>query len=159
MSGAKANEFGSLVQVGTEIEFRCDMTIEGETTRPIYTQNSTMYHIFKDGKDNMSSVGSSSSLHTTHDPMTFPVVSKDKKTLWLIEVDGRQGWYSTGLTGHEIVGFAKKLGGYNVTRFDGGGSSTVWIYDAAAGKGKVVNSVSDSKGERSCLNYMLIRLK
>jgi exopolysaccharide biosynthesis protein len=112
LSGDKANEFGSLVQVGTEIEFRCDMTIEGETTRPIYTQNSTMYHIFKDGKDNMSSVGSTSSLHTTHDPMTFPVVSKDKKTLWLIEVDGRQGWYSTGLTGHEIVGFAKKLGGY-----------------------------------------------
>ena len=159
LSGAKANEFGSLVKVGTEIEFRCDMTIEGETTRPIYTQNSTMYHIFKDGKDNTSSIGSSSSLHSTHDPITFPVISQDKKTLWLIEVDGRQGWYSTGLTCHEIVGFAKKLGGYNVTRFDGGGSSTVWIYDAAAGKGKVVNSVSDSKGERSCLNYMLIRLK
>ena len=30
---------------------------------------------------------------------------------------------------------------------------------SAAGKGQVVNSVSDSKGERSCLNYMLVKVK
>lgn len=159
LSGKDANSFQSLVSIGSTVEFRCDMTIEGETTRPIYTQNSTMYHIFKDGKDNMSSVGSSASLHSTHDPMTFPVISQDKKTLWLIEIDGRQGWYSTGVKGIEMVGLAKKLGGYNSTRFDGGGSSTMWVYDSAVGRGSVVNSVSDSKGERSCLNYLLIKAK
>ena len=54
---------------------------------------------------------------------------------------------------------AQKLGGYNVTNTDGGGSSVMWVYDSAAGKGSVVNSVSDSKGERSCLNYLLIKTK
>ena len=159
LSGDKANAVSALVQVGSTIEFKCDMTIEGETTRPIYTQNSTMYHLYKDGVNNMGSVGSTASLHTTQDPLTFPVISKDKKKLWLVEVDGRQGWYATGITGHELCGIATKLGGYNATRFDGGGSSAMWIYDSATGKGKIVNSVSDSKGERSCLNYMMIKIK
>lgn len=159
LSGAKADEFASRVSVGTALELRCDISIEGETTRPIHTQNSTMYHIMKDGQDNMASVGSTSSLHTTHDPLTFPVVSKDGRKVWLVEVDGRQGWYSTGITGYELYRIAKKLGGYNATRFDGGGSSTMWVYDSATGKGGVVNSVSDSKGERSCMNYILLRRK
>ena len=157
LSGAKADAFGALVSVGSTVEFRCDMTIEGETTRPIYTQNSSMYQLMKDGVDNTSTV--STSLANDRDPRTFPVISKDKKTLWFVQCDGRQGWYSMGLSGTEMVRLAKKLGGYNVTNTDGGGSSVMWVYDAAAGKGSVVNSVSDSKGERSCLNYLLIKVK
>lgn len=157
LSGAKADAFGALVSVGSTVEFRCDMTIEGETTRPIYTQNSSMYQLMKDGVDNTSTV--SASLADERDPRTFPVISKDKKTLWFVQCDGRQGWYSMGLSGTEMVRLAQKLGGYNVTNTDGGGSSVMWVYDAAAGKGSVVNSVSDSKGERSCLNYLLIKVK
>ena len=157
LSGAKADEFRALISVGSTVEFRCDMTIEGETTRPIYTQNSSMYQLMKDGVNNTSTV--SASLANERDPRTFPIVSKDKKTLWLVQSDGRQGWYSMGLTGNEMVMLAQKLGGYNVTNTDGGGSSVMWVYDAAAGKGSVVNSVSDSKGERSCLNYLLIKAK
>ena len=157
LSGAKADAFGALVSVGSTVEFRCDITIEGETTRPIYTQNSSMYQLMKDGVDNTSTV--STSLANDRDPRTFPVISKDKKTLWFVQCDGRQGWYSMGLSGTEMVRLAQKLGGYNVTNTDGGGSSVMWVYDAAAGKGSVVNSVSDSKGERSCLNYLLIKVK
>ena len=134
------------------------MTIEGETTRPIRTQNSSMYHLLKDGVNNLGSVGASD-LPTKRDPHMFPVISKDKKTLWLVEADGRQGWYSTGINGTEMLVLAKKLGGYNMTNLDGGGSATMWVYDSVAGSGKVVNSVSDSKGERSCLNYMLVKIK
>lgn len=159
LSGGVAETIRNSVSIGSKIEFRADMTIEGETTRPIYTQNSTMYHIMKNGADNLASVGSSSSLHTTQDPMTFPVISEDGKKVWLVEIDGRQGWYSTGVTGYEMYRIAKKLGGYNMTRFDGGGSSVMWVYDSAKAKGSVVNSVSDSKGERSCLNYLLIKSK
>ena len=54
---------------------------------------------------------------------------------------------------------AKKLGGYNMTRLDGGGSSCMWLYDASAGKGGLVNRPSDSKGERSCMNYIILRKK
>ena len=101
----------------------------------------------------------STSLANERDPRTFPIISKDKKTLWIVEIDGRQGWYSCGICPDEMVVLAKKLGGYNMTNVDGGGSSVMWVYDSAAGKGQVVNSVSDSKGERSCLNYMLVKVK
>ena len=158
LSGAKADAFSALVSVGSTVEFRCDLTIEGETTRPIYTQNSSMFHMLKDGVNNLSSLPSSHD-PKARDPKTFPVVSQDKKTLWLVQVDGRQGWYSCGICPDEMVVLAKKLGGYNMTNVDGGGSSVMWVYDSAAGKGQVVNSVSDSKGERSCLNYMLVKVK
>lgn len=158
LSGAKADAFSALVSVGSTVEFRCDLTIEGETTRPIYTQNSSMFHMLKDGVNNLSSLPSSHD-PAARDPKTFPVVSQDKKTLWLVQVDGRQGWYSCGICPDEMVVLAKKLGGYNMTNVDGGGSSVMWVYDSAAGKGQVVNSVSDSKGERSCLNYMLVKVK
>ena len=52
LSGAKADEFKSLVSVGSTIEFRCDMTIEGEDTKPIYTQCSSMFELMKNGLDN-----------------------------------------------------------------------------------------------------------
>ena len=158
LSGAKADAFSALVSVGSTVEFRCDLTIEGETTRPIWTQNSSMFHMLKDGVNNLSSLPSSHD-PKARDPKTFPVVSQDKKTLWLVQVDGRQGWYSCGTCPDEMVVLAKKLGGYNMTNVDGGGSSVMWVYDSAAGKGQVVNSVSDSKGERSCLNYMLVKVK
>ena len=158
LSGAKADAFSALVSVGSTVEFRCDLTIEGETTRPIYTQNSSMFHMLKDGVNNLSSLPSNHD-PAARDPKTFPVVSQDKKTLWLGQVDGRQGWYSCGICPDEMVVLAKKLGGYNMTNVDGGGSSVMWVYDSAAGKGQVVNSVSDSKGERSCLNYMLVKVK
>ena len=158
LSGAKADAFSALVSVGSTVEFRCDLTIEGETTRPIWTQNSSMFHMLKDGVNNLSSLPSGHD-PTARDPKTFPVVSQDKKTLWLVQVDGRQGWYSCGICPDEMVVLAKKLGGYNMTNVDGGGSSVMWVYDSAAGKGQVVNSVSDSKGERSCLNYLLVKVK
>lgn len=158
LSGAKADAFSALVSVGSTVEFRCDLTIEGEMTRPIYTQNSSMFHMLKDGVNNLSSLPSNHD-PAARDPKTFPVVSQDKKTLWLVQVDGRQGWYSCGICPDEMVVLAKKLGGYNMTNVDGGGSSVMWVYDSAAGKGQVVNSVSDSKGERSCLNYMLVKVK
>ena len=47
LSGAEADKFMTLISVGSTVEFCCDMTIEGETTRPIYAQCSTMYHIHR----------------------------------------------------------------------------------------------------------------
>ena len=158
LSGAQADAFNALVSVGSTVEFRCDMTIEGETTRPIYTQCSSMFELMKNGVDNLSSLPSSHD-PSTRDPRMVPIISQDKKTLWLVQVDGRQDWYSCGISHSEMMILARKLGGYGATNLDGGGSSTMWVYDSAAGKGSVVNSVSDSKGERSCLNYILIKAK
>ena len=159
ISGSTAQAILSSLKAGDTVRLKFDMSIEGETTRPIHTQNSSMYRLMENGKDGSNTPPSGNNLYTTYDPMTFPVVSKDGKTVWLIEVDGRQASYSYGVKGYEMFRIAEKLGGWNVTRFDGGGSSCMWVYDPAGQSGKIVNSVSDSKGERSCLNYMLVRIK
>jgi exopolysaccharide biosynthesis protein len=44
-----------------------------------------------------------------------------------------------------------------MTRFDGGGSSAMWAY--TDGAGALVNTPSDEKGERSCMNYIYIRAR
>ena len=159
LSGTVADRWASSVKVGDVIEFKCDISIDDDASRPIASIGSTMYEIMKDGKDRTSSIGSTSALHLRYDPMTWPVVSEDGKKLWLVLVDGRQGWYSMGLKAYEIYRISKKLGGSSATRFDGGGSTTMWLWNASSGKGSVVNSISDSNGERSCMSYLLIRAK
>lgn len=158
VSGSTAQALLSSLKAGDKVRLKFDMSIEGET-KPIFTQNSSMYRLMDNGSDGSNTPPSGNNLHTTYDPMTFPVVSRDGKTVWLVEVDGRQAGYSYGVKGYEMFRIAQKLGGWNMTRFDGGGSSSMWVYDPAAASGKTVSRVSDSKGERSCLNYMLVRLK
>ena len=118
-----------------------------------------MYQFMNNGRYDVSTLSDTHTNLTTHDPVTFPVVSQDGTKVWLVEVDGRQEWFSLGLKAYEMYRIAQKLGGYNMTRFDGGGSSSMWVYDAASGKGGLVSRPSDSKGERSCMNYILLRKK
>lgn len=158
-SGDTGRAIGSGLKVGDKIRLKADMTIDGTITKPIYTQNSTMYKLMTDGKDASNTPGSSASLYSTYDPMTYVAIDKNTTKVWLIEIDGRQEWFSLGVKGYEMYRIADKLGAWNVTRFDGGGSSAMWIYNAEKGSGALVNSPSDSKGERSDMNYILIRKK
>lgn len=163
LSGTPAAAVSASVKVGDKISLRCDIGIKTDNNdpnpvmKPILTQNSSAYYLMKEGEDYSQTPGAAASVHSKFDPMTFPVLSKDGKKVWLVVVDGRQDWYSTGVKGYEIYRIAKKLGGWNCTRFDGGGSTCMWLYNGSSGK--IVNSVSDSNGERSCLNYLLITEK
>ena len=74
----------------------------------------------------------------------------------LVCVDGRTAT-DTGLTYWQLYMVMKKLGLYNAIRFDGGGSTTMWTWKE--GSGVIANHPSDSKGERSCMNYMHVRVK
>ena len=159
LSGSEADAVKGAVSKGDDIRLKCDMEIDGNIRKPVLTQNSSMFRIMLDGKDNTSSIPGNNQSLVKKDPVTFPVVSEDGKKVWIVEVDGRQGWYSTGVKAYEMYRIANKLGGSDVTRFDGGGSSVMWVWDQSSGKGRVVNSVSDSKGERSCMNYILIKAK
>ena len=158
VSGSSAQALLSTLKAGDTVRLKFDMSIDGET-KPIFTQNSSMYRLMENGADGTNTPPQGNNLYTTYDPMTFPVISKDCKTVWLVVVDGRHADYSYGVKGYEMFRIAQKLGGWNMTRFDGGGSSCMWVYDPAASSGKTVNRVSDAKGERSCLNYMLVRTK
>ena len=157
LSGTPAGEWASNVKVGDSIELSCTISIDGDSSKPILTLDSTMYEIMADGQDKTSSIPAGAAVLTKYDPMTFPVVSADGTRLWLVEVDGRKGWNGMGVKAYEMFRIGKKLGGANISRLDGGGSSTVWLWDGS--NGSVVNTPSDSRGERSCLSYILIREK
>lgn len=159
LSGSMATQWKEKVSVNQKVEVKCDISVDG-SKKPIYTQVSTMYQLMTDGADASNTPGSNASLYKTYDPMTFPVVSQDLKKVWLVEIDGRQLWYSMGVKGYEMYRIAKKLGGWWTTRFDGGGSSSIWVWDSGTNSGKIVSKPCDSPGgERSCMNYLLIREK
>jgi hypothetical protein len=75
--------------------------------------------------------------------------TRDRRTLLLITVDGRQKT-SVGMTLVELAGLLKVEGAWDALNFDGGGSTTL-----IAGRG-IVNTPSDSAGERAIGNALLI---
>lgn len=89
------------------------------------------------------------------DPTTNIGLTQDKTKMIIFCVDGRTS-NDRGLDFYEAYRVAKKMGLYDVIRFDGGGSTTMWAY--SNGTGKVVNTVSDTNGERSCMNYLHVRI-
>ena len=50
-----------------------------------------------------------------------------------------------------------ELGCVTALCLDGGGSTTLWKWENGAGA--IANRPCDSKGERSCMNYMHVRIK
>jgi hypothetical protein len=151
LRGSMADEVAAKVSVGATIKVRADITM-GTQAKPIQTLNSSMYILLSDGVDNSSSANI-----TTYDPLTFIGVDNTGTKVHFFVVDGRQDWVSMGVNGYEMVRIAQKFDCYNMTRVDGGGSTTMWVY--SDGAGKVVNTPSDDKGERSCLSYLQVRIK
>jgi hypothetical protein len=162
VTGDKAAEIAAAVKVGDTIKLRADVTVDG-ASKPIYTQNSTMFQFLKNGKDNTASLAADSSNNTEFDPVTFAAVDQAGTKVWLVVVDGRQidmsagVWTSMGVKAYEMYQIAARLGAYNMTRFDGGGSTAMWAY--SDGTGALVNTPADDKGERSCMNYIYIRAR
>ena len=68
---------------------------------------------------------------------------------YLVEVDGRQGRLSVGMTLDELSSFFISLGCDEAMNFDGGGSATLW-YD-----GEVRNSPCE-RGEREIANCLVV---
>ena len=71
-------------------------------------------------------------------------ISKDKKTLYLVVVDGRQPGYSMGMSLDGLSNFFTWLGVWEAYNLDGGGSSTMVINN------EIINSYSDSRERRRC---------
>jgi hypothetical protein len=81
-------------------------------------------------------------------PRTALGVDKNGRYILLV-VDGRQGFYSTGLTLTELAYTMQKLGAVDALNLDGGGSTVMVV------KGRVVNRPSDGT-ERSVSNALLV---
>lgn len=72
--------------------------------------------------------------------------------LFLVEVDGRQGDVSVGMTFPELANYLVKLGCREAINLDGGGSATLWAL------GQIVNSPSEGQ-ERPGANSLVIYLR
>ena len=68
---------------------------------------------------------------------------------YLLAVDGRQKKLSIGMTLDEVARYMSSLGCQEAMNLDGGGSSTVWLFDG------VVNSPSDEE-ERLVSNALIV---
>lgn len=69
--------------------------------------------------------------------------------VFLVEVDGRQGRLSLGMSLPELAAYMAKLGCDFAMNLDGGGSATLWVY------GNVMNSPSEGR-ERPAANALVV---
>lgn len=90
------------------------------------------------------------SFSTTFHPRTALGISKDKKTVFFVTVDGRQPSLSIGINLDYLAWYMKDLGAWDAMNLDGGGSSTMWV------RGEVTNRPSDATGPRVCSNALLV---
>jgi hypothetical protein len=93
--------------------------------------------------------GLSAKFVETKHPRTGVGFSKDGRTIFLIAVDGRQA-SSVGMSLIEFADCMIRAGCFQGLNLDGGGSTTMVV------EGNVVNSPSDSKGERPVANVLLV---
>jgi len=87
---------------------------------------------------------------TTRHPRTALGISKDRKTVFLVVVDGRQPSLSIGNSLPELAAYLKKLGAWDAMNLDGGGSSTMWV------RGEITSRPSDATGPRTVTNSLLV---
>ncbi len=87
-------------------------------------------------------------LHDRH-PRTFIGFDRDTTVLFLCTVDGRQS-ASIGMNFTEMGEFLLSIGAWNAVNLDGGGSTTMVV------RQEVVNSPSDSSGERPVANSLQV---
>src|SRR5207302_6015832 len=76
-------------------------------------------------------------------PRTAAGIDAAGKKLVLLVVDGRRPEYSAGMTLEELADEMIRLGCDSAIQLDGGGSSTMVIYDPANTRYDVVNRPSD----------------
>lgn len=93
-------------------------------------------------------------------PRTAIGINGNGRWLYLVVVDGRQPFYSTGATFQELAGLLKDLGAHFAMAMDGGGSSTM-VIEGLDGKPVILNSPIDSyipSRERPVANHFGIYL-
>jgi len=104
------------------------------------------------GDGNQGQEGIRARFFTDRHPRTFVGFDLDTATVFLCTVDGRQA-SSAGMNFREMGEFLLQIGVWNAVNLDGGGSTTMVV------RYTVVNSPSDSTGERPVANSLHLILK
>ncbi len=148
VTGSKADMIASSLKKGDKIEIETVVKI-GNKVAPLDAYNAGMFYYVRNG---VYAAPPQSYAETIYQTMNVGTDASGKR-LFLFCIDGVRNY--RGLDFFEASRVAKKLGVADVVRFDGGGSTTMWVLDDKGGD--VVNNITDSKGERSCMNYLHIR--
>ncbi|MBR6411176.1 MAG: phosphodiester glycosidase family protein [Clostridia bacterium] len=89
-------------------------------------------------------------------PRTAIGYDKDK-TLYLVEIDGRQSDISNGASFMDMALIFKYLGATDALNLDGGGSSVLYVENPETGELEIMTSPSDEGNEvRPCVNSILL---
>jgi len=107
--------------------------------------------IIRDGSQSVEWEQESVGYGFAHDrhPRTALGISADSTRVYFFTVDGRQAGYSAGMTLYELADYMLEWGIYQGINLDGGGSTTMVV------RGQIVNSPSDTGGERSVGNALM----
>ena len=151
VTGEKADELAQSLKTGDKVTISAELKI-GSSTAHVKVHNSSMYRFLYNG---VYAAPPKKEDAETINPTTNLGMTQDKSKMIIFCVDGRTD-NDRGLDFYEAYRVSQKLGLYDVIRFDGGGSTVMWTYEN--GVGKVINHVSDSNGERSCMNYLHVRV-
>ena len=89
-------------------------------------------------------------------PRTVLGLDAGRKTLVLLVVDGRQPNYSIGALGMDLYEILRKEGVTDAVDMDGGGSSTITVFDAKRGAPWTLNRPSDGRPRRNALNVGIL---
>lgn len=147
VTGEKAAELASL-KVGDAVQISANLPI-GTQSKPMIMHNGSMYRFLRNGNWNAVS-------DATLMPTTCIGADQTGNIVKIVCTDGRTA-SDIGMNYWQLYMTMKKLGLHDAIRFDGGGSTTLWKYENGAGA--IANNPCDSKGERSCMNYMHVRIK
>jgi len=77
-----------------------------------------------------------------NNPRTALGISKNKRTVYFVVVDGRSS-ISSGMSMSELAEFMHYIGSHNAVNLDGGGSSAMTIKELKNGSQKLVNTPSE----------------
>lgn len=86
-------------------------------------------------------------------PRTAFGLTADRRTLVIVVVDGRQPGYSLGATGAEICDIMRGEGCTDVVNMDGGGSSSLVVFDCKRGKPKMLNRHRGGAVRKVAVNF------
>ena len=111
------------------------------------------------GRQRLLQNGDIVSEDTTLEPRTAVGVSADKKTVYLLIVDGRRSNWSTGASYPMMSRMFLAMGASNAINLDGGGSSTFVVHEgttAALSEFVTKNRPVDNTGDRAVINGIAI---
>ena len=109
-------------------------------------------HLLKKGAPTPDAAETFNEVH----PRTAFGLSRDRKTLVILVVDGRQPGYSEGATRADLADILLREGCADAVNMDGGGSTSLVIYDRTNNRPLMLNHHANGYVRKTALNLGLI---